>query len=152
MENQKTVAVLNDLLHIINDRLEGFEKVESKIWEMNHDLQDNYEHMTSQSKVMKNELIDLIIARGGKPDDTASLAGGLHRAWIDIKNSVLVSGMPTATLENVLFGENAAIQAYQQALDSGDLDEESKQTVADQLQKIKDSAHEFKGKLANRQQ
>lgn len=35
MENQKTVAVLNDLLHITNDRLEGFEKVEGKIWEMN---------------------------------------------------------------------------------------------------------------------
>jgi hypothetical protein len=60
MDNQKIISILNDLLHIANDRLEGFEKVEGKIWEMNHDLQDFYEHMTSQSKIMKNQLINLI--------------------------------------------------------------------------------------------
>ncbi|WP_312766266.1 PA2169 family four-helix-bundle protein [Epilithonimonas sp.] len=147
MENQKTIEVLNDLLHISNDRLEGFEKVEGKIWEMNHDLQDDYEHMTSQTKVFKNELINLIIERGGKPDDSASVAGTIHRAWIDIKNSVLLSSLEASTLENVLFGENAAIQAYQEALDSGELDEASKEIVSEQLKKIKDSSHEFKGKL-----
>ncbi len=149
MENKKTIAVLNDLLNIVNDRLEGFEKVEGKIWEKNHDLQDNYEHMTSQTKVMKNELINLITERGGTPDDSASLSGTLHRAWIDIKNSFLVDGMETSTLENVLFGENAAIQAYQEALDSGDLDEDSKEIVTEQLKKIKDASHEFKGILDN---
>lgn len=147
MENQKTIEVLNDLLHISNDRLEGFEKVEGKIWEMNHDLQDDYEHMTSQTKIFKNELMNLITERGGKPDDSASVAGTVHRAWIDIKNSVLLSSLESSTLENVLFGENAAIQAYQEALDSGELDEASKEIVSEQLKKIKDSSHEFKGKL-----
>lgn len=149
MENKKTIAVLNDLLNIVNDRMEGFEKVEGKIWEKNHDLQDNYEHMTSQTKVMKNELINLITERGGTPDDSTSLSGTLHRAWIDIKNSFLVDGMETSTLENVLFGENAAIQTYQEALDTGDLDKDSKEIVTEQLKKIKDASHEFKGILDN---
>ncbi len=30
MENSKIISILNNLLHIINDRLEGFEKVEGK--------------------------------------------------------------------------------------------------------------------------
>jgi len=67
MENSKTISVLNDLLHIINDRLEGFEKVEGKVWENNHKLQDQYEHITSQTKIMKNEIIDLITHRGVTP-------------------------------------------------------------------------------------
>ncbi len=149
MEN-KEINVLNDLLHITNDRLAGYEKVEGKIWEMNHDLQDDYEHMTSQSKIMKNELINLIIEKGGKYDDSTSVSGAFHRAWIDIKNSFLVNGLETSTLQNVLFGENAAIQAYQEALDSDDLDQNSKEIVSEQLKKIKDSSHEFKAKLENK--
>ncbi|MFC4687893.1 PA2169 family four-helix-bundle protein [Epilithonimonas pallida] len=150
MDNQKIISILNDLLHIANDRLEGFEKVEGKIWEMNHDLQDFYEHMTSQSKIMKNQLINLISEKGGKPDDSTSVAGGFHRAWIDIKNAFLLGSLESSTLENVLFGENAAIQAYQEALDSGDLDDKSAEIVAEQLKTIKDYTHQFKGVLDNK--
>lgn len=145
MDNSNTISVLNDLLHIINDRLEGFEKVEGKVWEKNHKLQDQYEHITSQTKIMKNEIINLITRRGGHANDSSSLSGSLHRAWIDIKNSFIVVHLEESTLQNVIFGENAAIQAYQEALDSNDLDQESSKVVAEQLKKIKDSLHEFKG-------
>lgn len=145
MENSKTVSVLNDLLHIINDRLEGFEKVEGKVWEKNHKLQDQYEHITSQSKIMKNEIINRITNLGGNANDSASLSGSFHRTWIDIKNSFIVGHLEESTLQNVLYGETAAIQAYQEALDSNDLDKDSADIVAEQLKKIKDSCHEFKG-------
>lgn len=145
MENSKTISILNNLLHIINDRLEGFEKVEGKVWETNHDLQDNYEHITSQCKIMKNEILDLISERGGKPEDSASLSGGLHRTWIDIKNSFLVGSLETSTLQNVIFGENAAIQAYQEAIDSEYLDASSCAIISEQLKNIKDSLNAFKG-------
>lgn len=56
MDHQQEISVLNDLLHITNDRKEGFEKVEGKVWEMYPDVKDEYEHMISQSKIMKNEL------------------------------------------------------------------------------------------------
>lgn len=145
MENSKTISILNDLLHIINDRLQGFEKVEGKVWKKNHQLQNQYEHITTQCKIMKNEIINLITQRHGDPNDSASLSGTLHRAWIDIKNSFTVSHLEESTLQNVVFGENAAIQSYQQALDSGDLDPESSAVISEQLKKIKDSCHEFKG-------
>lgn len=115
------------------------------VWEKNHQLKDQYEHITTQSKIMKNEIINLITSLGGNPNDSASLSGSLHRAWIDIKNSVIVSHLEESTLQNVIFGEKAAIQSYQEALDSGDLDPESSEVISEQLKKIKDSSHQFQG-------
>ena len=149
MENSKTVSVLNDLLHIVNDRMEGYASVEGKIWEKDHKLQDNYEHFISQSNVMKNDLINLITKLGGNANDSSSVSGTLHRAWIDVKNSFIVGNLEESTLQNVIFGEEAAIKSYRDALETGELDSESTALVEDQLKKITDSYNEFKGIYEN---
>lgn len=143
MENSKTIEVLNDLLHITNDRIKGFERVEGKVWESYSDLKGEYDRMISQSKIMKSEIINLITERGGNPDDTSSIAGNLHRAWIDIKNSLPVTNNDQETLENVVFGEKHAIEAYDNALKSGYLSEESLEIIADQLKSLKVSYNQF---------
>ena len=74
MDTQKTISVLNDLLHITNDRIRGFGNVEGKVWEMYSNLKGAYDGMITQSKIMRVELIDLITARGGEAEDTVSLA------------------------------------------------------------------------------
>ncbi|WP_258319642.1 PA2169 family four-helix-bundle protein [Chryseobacterium chendengshani] len=112
MNNEKIAAVLNDLLHITNDRIAGFERVEGKVWESYSDMKGEYEHMISESKIMKNELINMISEKGGKPDDSASAAGAIHRAWIDLKNSLPVGNKEQSTLENVIYGEKIAVSAY----------------------------------------
>lgn len=145
MENSKTISVLNDLLHITNDRIKGFERVEGKVWESYSDLKGEYDKMISQSKIMKNEIINLITERGGKPDeDTSSLAGNLHRTWIDIKNSLPVTNNDQETLENVVFGEKHAIEAYDNALKSCDLCAESSKVIADQLKQLRVSYSQFR--------
>lgn len=143
MDNQE-ISVLNDLLHITNDRKEGFEKVEGKVWEMYPDVKDEYEHMISQSKIMKNELINLITEKQGTPEDSTSMAGAVHRTWIDIKNSFTMGNLIESTLENVVFGEKAAIEAYQNALDTGELSPKSTEIVSEQLRILKDSCRQFK--------
>ena len=144
MENSKTITVLNDLLHITNDRIKGFERVEGKVWESYSDLKGEYDKMISQSKIMKNEIINLITERGGKADeDTSSLAGNLHRGWIDIKNSLPTSNNDLETLENVVFGEKQAIEAYDNALKSGDLCKESSEVISDQLKQLRVSYNQF---------
>lgn len=145
MKNQEEVSVLNDLLHITNDRIQGFSKVEGKIWEKYPNVKDDYDRMITQSKIMKNELIDLIQENGEEASDTSSVAGALHRTWIDIKNSFTIGNTEESTLENVIFGENAAIDAYQNAIDTGNLSENSLNIVSEQLKNIKDSYHQFKG-------
>ena len=94
--------------------------------------------MVDQSQKMKLELKSLISERNGDADDTTTVAGGLHRTWIDVKNA-LTGDNAEATLENVAFGENAAVEAYQKALDSGDLCPESSRVVQDQLHSLKAS-------------
>jgi len=145
MKTEQTISVLNDLLQITNDRIEGFGKVEGKIWERYPDVKDEYDRMITQSKLMRVELIDLITERGGNPDDSPSLAGALHRTWIDVKNSFTMGNREESTLENVVFGEKAAMEAYQNALDSGNLCEESSKIVADQLYNLTISYNQFKG-------
>jgi len=120
MENTKTVATLNDLLNITNDRIKGFSKVEDKVWNSYPALKVDYDQMVRESKVMRADLIDLINERGGKVDDTATIAGALHRGWIDVKNS-FVGDPAESTIQNVIFGEKAAIDSYQEALQSGSL-------------------------------
>ncbi|AKK74093.1 hypothetical protein OK18_17075 [Chryseobacterium gallinarum] len=144
MNNEQTISVLNDLLQITNDRIKGFEKVEGKVWEMYPDIKDEYDRMISQSKVMKNELINLITEKNGVPQDSPSIAGAIHRTWIDIKNSFTVGNLENSTLENVVFGEKAAIEAYQNALDTGELCEKSTKIVGEQLRNLKDSYRQFK--------
>jgi len=142
MNDEKTVSVLNDLLNITNDRIEGFSKVEDKVWNTHSALRNDYDNMVAQSQTMKTELIGLINAKGGQADNTTSTAGAIHRAWIDVKNS-FTGDKDESTLENVVFGENAAIDAYQNALDSGDLCPESSRLVSDQLHHLKSSYAKF---------
>lgn len=144
MKSEQTVSVLNDLLQITNDRIVGFGKVEGKVWEMYPDIKDDYERMISQSKIMKNELIDLITEKGAEPQDSSSFAGSIHRTWIDVKNSFTLGNLEESTLSNVVFGEKAAVEAYQKALESGDLCEKSFKVITEQLHLLKDSYHQFK--------
>lgn len=143
MDNEKTISVLNDLLNITNDRIAGFAKVADKVWENYSELRPAYDNMVAESWDMKQDLVDLITSKGGNPDDTTSVSGAFHRAWIDVKNT-FASDKDESTLENVVFGEKAAIDAYQDALDSGDLCPESTAVVSNQLQQLKASYSKFK--------
>jgi len=142
MNNEKTVSTLNDLLNITNDRIEGFSKVEDKVWENHSGLRADYDQMVSQSQQMKSDLIKKINEHGGDADNSTSTAGALHRAWIDVKNA-FSGDKSEATLENVVFGEKAAIDAYQDALDSGDLDPDCAKIVSDHLHHLKSSYAKF---------
>ena len=142
MENTKTIETLQGLIQITNDRLEGFRKVDRKIFETHPGLDTEYDHMIRQSEVMKSELSALVLGKGGDSDQSATLAGGLHRIWIDLKNSI--SGKEAeSTLENVVFGENAAIKAYETALNSGDLCPDSTVVVQKQLHQLEASYQKF---------
>ncbi|WP_378103374.1 PA2169 family four-helix-bundle protein [Chryseobacterium sp. sg2396] len=142
MNNEKTVSTLNDLLNITNDRIEGFSKVEDKVWENHSGLKTDYDQMVSQSREMKSDLIRMINEHGGDADNTTSTAGALHRAWIDVKNT-FSGDKSESTLENVVFGEKAAIDAYQDVLDSEDLDPECARTISDHLHHLKSSYAKF---------
>lgn len=49
-----------------------------------------------------------------------------------------------STLENVVFGEKAAIETYENALISGNLSEKSNKIVSEQLRSLKNSYNQFR--------
>lgn len=125
-----------------NDRLEGFKNVDTKIISSYPKLPNEYDYGVIQSNRMRIELSNLVQEKGGNPSDTATVAGGLHRTWIDVKNSLFFD-KEEAFVENVLFGEGAAINAFEKALDSGDLCPESSRIVQDQLKELRASYSKF---------
>ncbi|MCW3170653.1 PA2169 family four-helix-bundle protein [Chryseobacterium sp. 09-1422] len=142
MDNRRTVSTLNDLLNITNDRIKGFSKVEDKVWETYSSLKNDYDQMVRESQTMKSELVELISEKGGEVDDSSTTAGALHRTWIDVKNA-FGGENAESTLENVVFGENAAIDAYEEALEDGNLCPQSTAIVSGQLEKLKSSYAKF---------
>lgn len=99
--------------------------------------------MVAEAWDMKDELIDLIESKGGHPDNNTNISGAFHRAWIDVKNT-FASDKVESTLENVVFGEKAAINAFLDALNSGELCRESEALVGKQLQQLSVSYNKFK--------
>lgn len=142
MNNNKTISVLNDLLKITNDRIAGFAKVADKVWDNYSDLRPAYDEMVAEGWDMKEDLIEIITKKFGDVEDTTSVSGAFHRAWIDLKDA-FAKDKDESTLENVIFGEKAAIDAYQDALKSGDLCPESSTLVSQQLQLLRVSYSKF---------
>lgn len=143
MENSKLVSALNDLLQITNDRLKGFQEVDKKMISNYSGLSAEYDQMVIEATKMRIELVSLITKNGGNAEDSTTIAGGLHRTWIDVKNA-FSADKDKSSLESVLFGENAAINAYEDSLKSGDLDPASRAIVSDQLSDLHTSYSKFK--------
>ena len=111
--------VLNDLLKINNDRIEGYKKgaAETK----DQDLKILFEKMRSESKRIASALTNAIVKQGGQPDtgDTTN-AGKIYRAWMDVK-ATFNGKDRKGILSACEFGEDAAQKAYRSALDEKDL-------------------------------
>ena len=137
---EKTVDVLHDLIEINNDRVAGFEKAVADINDENVDLKAVFLGYATQSRKFSQELTALVAARGGEAETGNSVAGTLHRAWIDVK-SLFGGSDRSSILSEAERGEDAIKKAYQTALTDGGLSGETLQTVTNQSQDI-NAAHD----------
>ncbi|MFC3158719.1 conserved hypothetical protein [Chryseobacterium arachidis] len=150
METKNSQDLIKDLVHITNDRISGFEKVEGVVWEGYPDVKSEYDKLISKSKVMKNELINILQEDNITFDDSGTVGGALHGAWISIKNSFTTGNSVNSTLENVIFGEKSAIESYRNALDKGDFSEETRKILKDHLHDLETYHHQFEKMLEYR--
>lgn len=137
---EKSISVLNDLTEINNDRVAGFEKAIADIKDENVDLKAIFQQYSSQSRKFSQELTAIVAANGEDIETGNSVAGTLHRAWIDVKS--LFGGSDRASiLSEAERGEDAIKAAYTLALEKGELTGEALETVSRQAQDIK-AAHD----------
>lgn len=116
--SSKSIEILNDLIRINNDRLEGYERAIMEAKAIDPDLHEIFKRMIEESIRYKNELIQAIQNLGGfaEPCSTTN-TGKIYRVWTDIK-SFFTDRDRMAVLESCEFGEDAAQKAYLEALAS----------------------------------
>jgi uncharacterized protein (TIGR02284 family) len=121
MENtKKTAEVLNDLIQIHNDRINGYERALKELKDGNDDLSVLFTNFIDQSRQMKMALGKEVQVLGKDMDTGTTVSGKIYRAWMDVK-ALFTGHDRQAVLENCEFGEDAAQKAYKMALDTDEL-------------------------------
>jgi uncharacterized protein (TIGR02284 family) len=132
-----TTEVLNDLLKINNDRIEGYEKASEEANDV--DLKTIFRTMADESRRYANQLSQLINAHGGDPvSGSTTTSGKIYRVWMDVK-ATFTGKDRKAILDSCEFGEDAAQAAYKNALASNELSAEARELIIAQQESLRDS-------------
>jgi uncharacterized protein (TIGR02284 family) len=115
--NERTIGVLNDLIRINNDRVEGYEKAIRETSENDVDLRNIFNRMADESRKYSRELSESVQRLGGEPAGGTTASGKVYRTWMDVKSTFSKSERKSV-LEECEFGEDAAQRAYEKALDT----------------------------------
>ncbi len=112
INNDEAISVLNDLIEVSKDGEKGF--LQSSEGVDDSKLKAYFLHRSHEVKQTVYELQALVRELGGKPADSASISGYLHRRWIDIKTAITRNDN-LAVLNEVERGEDVALNAYREA-------------------------------------
>ncbi len=110
---KEVISVLNDLIQTCKDGQEGFKTCAEDI--KNPELKALFVKRSLECSAAAGELQQEVIALGGDPEDSTSVAGDLHRRWVDVK-SMFTGKDEEAVLNEAERGEDHAIKAYKEAL------------------------------------
>lgn len=141
--SKETIEVLNDLVQIHNDRIEGYERAIKELSDEDADLKELFTDMIGESHSMKMALGTEIQALGGDIDTGTTARGKIYRAWMDIK-AVFTGHDRHTVLVNCEFGEDAAQKAYDSAIASEGLPAYVRELITDQKQGLRVSHDEIK--------
>lgn len=110
----KTISVLNDLIETSMDGEAGFRTCAEDVKDAG--LKSVFTNRAQECALAAKELQTMVLGFGGTPEDDTSVAGDLHRRWVDLK--ALVSGKDEeAILNECERGEDVAKKRYAEALE-----------------------------------
>ena len=147
MENNiNNPAIINDIIKINNDRIEGYNKaIELAHNHGLHELEPDFRKYIEQSESFIAELTPYVELEGKEPTDSTMLSGKLFRAWMSIKVNI-TGNDKKSLLESCEKGEDAFKATYKKVLDE-DTDELSpnvKNVLSIQLNKQLDAHDSIK--------
>ncbi len=140
MENKEVVSTLNDLIETCKDGEQGFKTCAQDA--SNPELKSYFMKRAEECVIGATELQQLVMQLGGKPEDSSSLGGTLHRRWVDIK-SALTGTDDAAVLEECERGEDIAVATYREALNK-DLPHDVRDVVEKQMQGVQHNHDQVK--------
>jgi len=145
IKNEEIVEDLNDLVKINNDRIQGYMKAVEDTEDAQ--LDHLFNEMIVQSQNFRSQLADHIVRLDGSAVTEATstdISSKIHRAWIDIKSALTGKDRDTV-LSSVTFGENAAVEAYEEAVEKDHLPAYVKEDLTRQLSELKTALTKMEG-------
>jgi len=140
---KETIEVLNDLVAINSDRIAGYEKALDETKDTDNDLKILFTSMIDESRKIKLDLAAEVQALGGEYDRGTTASGKLYRAWMDVR-AVFTGHNRYTVLANCERGEDAAQNAYKEALNENHLPAYIRTLLSDQKQTLRASHDKVK--------
>ena len=107
-------SILNDLVETSKDGEKGFRAAAEDT--KNTELQSEFLRRAQDCATGAADLQQRVARLGGKPEEGGSVAGAVHRGWVNLKGAVS-SRTDLAILEECERGEDVAKARYRKALE-----------------------------------
>lgn len=133
---KETISTLNGLIETLKDGQEGFRQSAEGVDDPQ--LKSVFDEYSLQRSRFAGELQSEVISMGEPdPEDSSSVAGSMHRAWINVKSAV-TSRDRHAILAEAERGEDSAVGAYKDAMEK-ELPAPIRSIVARQATQVKEA-------------
>ena len=135
MDADKVIAILNGLIETCRDGENGFKTAADGLQDPK--IKSLFQQYSRQRAEMARELQDEVRRLGGNPEQRGSVAGAMHRGWIDIK-SIVTGRDDNAIVAEAERGEDSAKRMYEDALQAA-LYTQTLALVREQSMKVHDA-------------
>jgi uncharacterized protein (TIGR02284 family) len=122
--------ILNGLLETCRDGQEGFHHAAEHV--RNADCQALFHELAVQRQLYAGELQTLLQSLHEGAAQSGTIAGALHRGWMDLK-SLVTSGSESSLLQECERGDDAAVAQYREVLDHDEMPQNARHIVQRQL-------------------
>lgn len=130
-EHSPLADILNELALFVNDRIEGYKTAAHETKDPQN--QAYYAQLVQQSEQFAKEINGFARAAGGPAETGTTIKGKLYRGFMEAK-ALVTSRSEANILDSNIYGEEWAIKAYAEALESPDLAGPARQAVERQHQ------------------
>jgi len=113
MDKSDVIDVLNDLINTSKDGEYGFDSCAEHA--KSADLKTLFTQRAVACRQAADELQACVVQYGGKPDDSGSVSGAMHRGWVAVRGT-LSGYSDQAMLDECERGEDTAKARYKEAL------------------------------------
>ena len=141
--NNETAEILNDLVQINNDRIEGYQTAIDNLKSEDSDLKPLFVSLIGESQQCKQALSKELNLLQEDMDEGTTTSGALYRAWMDVK-AVFTGHNRKSILENCEYGEDAAQKAYKHAANEEGLPMHLREFILEQKATLRQSHDKIK--------
>src|SRR5690606_27148579 len=125
LDTKEEMSTHNELIETCKDGKKGFRVCAEDI--TRPELKTLFNQRAGQCAQAAQDSQAIVIRLGGNPEDSTSMAGDLHRRWVDLK-SAITGKDDEAILNECERGEDVAKRSYHRALEKA-LPEDIRQVV-----------------------